>query len=324
MVEVKVVSRATRDGFGDGIIELGKINKNIFVLTGDLSESTRADRFQKLYPDRFFNLGISEQDLLGTAVGLALAGKIPFVCSFSVFIACRAYDQIRVSLCYNNQNVKIAATHSGLTTGPDGATAQALEDIAIMRALPNMSVIVPCDALEAKKATIAAANFPGPVFLKLGRQPFPIITSEPDPFQVGKANVMKEGKDLFIIACGIMVGEAQKASKALSEEGIDAGIINMHTIKPLDKQAIISAARAAGAIVTAEEHQVNGGLGSAVAEALVKYHPAPVEMVAVEDTFGESGTPQELLEKYGLTWKQIVSRAKVVLQRKHNHTKAGA
>ncbi len=316
MVEAKIISRATRDGFGDGIAELGKTNKNIFVLTGDMSESTRADRFQKLYPDRFFNLGICEQDMLGTAVGLSLAGKIPFVCSFSVFIACRAYDQIRVSLCYNNQNVKIAATHSGLTTGPDGATAQALEDIAIMRVLPNMSVIVPCDALEAKKATIAAANFPGPVFLKLGRQAFPAVTFESDPFQVGKANIMKDGKDLTIIACGIMVGEAQKAAKALAEEGIDAGIINMHTIKPIDRQAIIKAARTTGAIVTVEEHQINGGLGSAVAEVLAKYHPAPMEMVAVEDTFGESGTPQELLDKYGLNWKNIVNRAKAVLQRK--------
>jgi len=316
VVEVKVVSRATRDGFGDGIVELGKTNKNVFVLTGDLSESTRADKFQKLYPDRYFNMGISEQDLLGTAVGLALSGKIPFVCSFSVFIGCRAYDQIRVSLCYNNQNVKIAATHSGLTVGADGATAQALEDIAIMRVLPNMSVIVPCDAMEAKKATIAAASFPGPVFLKLGRQPFPVITSESDPFQVGKANVMKEGKDLYIIACGVMVGEAQKASKTLAEEGIDAGIINVHTIKPLDRQAIVTAARASGAIVTAEEHQVNGGLGGAVAEVLAKYQPVPLEMVAVEDTFGESGTPAELLEKYGLNWKQIVNRAKIVVKRK--------
>lgn len=321
MVEAKVVSRATRDGFGDGITELGKINKNVFVLTGDLSESTRADKFQKLFPDRFFNMGISEQDMLGTAVGLALSGKIPFVCSFSCFIGCRAYDQIRISLCYNNQNVKIAATHSGLTTGADGATAQVLEDIAIMRVLPNMSVIVPCDSLEAKKATIAAASFPGPVFMKLGRQAFPVVTSEADLFQVGKANILREGKDLSIIACGVMVGEALKASKALTEEGIDAGVINMHTIKPLDKQSIINAARITGAVVTAEEHQVHGGLGSAVAEVLSKHEPAPVEMVAVEDTFGESGSPQELLERYGLTWKNIVYKAKVVLQRKHNCSK---
>lgn len=311
-----VERKATRDGFGEGLMELGRANKDVFVLSGDLTESTRADRFAREFPQRFFNMGIAEQDMVGTAVGLSLTGKIVFVCSFSVFICGRAYDQIRISVCYNNANVKIAGTHSGLTVGADGATAQALEDIALMRVLPNMKVIVPADALEAKKATIAAASLPGPVYLRLGRPPFPVITQPSDHFEVGKAIVFRQGRDATIVACGVMVSEALKAAEALQSEGIDAGVINVHTIKPLDEAVLVGAARRTGAIVTAEEHQVFGGLGSAVAEALGRQCPAPLEMVAVEDTFGESGEPEELMEKYGLTWKHIQKKVKKVLERK--------
>lgn len=307
MSEVK--KAALRDGLGQGLLELGRSRKDVFVLAGDLAESTRAHLFGQQFPERFLNMGIAEQDMLGTAVGLSLAGKIPFVCSFTVFVCGRGYDQIRISVCYNNQNVKIAGSHSGLTVGPDGATAQALEDIAMMRVLPNMTVIVPADAVEARKATVAAASVPGPVFLRLGRHPVPIITAESDPFEVGKARVLRPGRDVTIVACGIMVADALNAARVLAEEGVDAGVINMHTIKPLDEAILIRAAQTTGAIVTAEEHQVSGGLGGAVAEVVTKHCPCLIEMVAVEDTFGESGDPDELREKYGLTWQRIREKA---------------
>lgn len=316
-----MTTKPTRDGFGEGLLELGKNNKDVFVLSGDLADSTRAEWFGKSYPERFLNMGIAEQDMVGMAAGLAMEGKIPFVCSFSCFITTRAYDQIRVSVCYNNVgkgnlNVKIAGTHSGITVGPDGATAQAMEDIAGMRVLPGMAVIVPVDAIEAKKAAIAAAAYPGPVYLRLGRGPVPVITREGDPFNIGKGNLMRQGKDVTIVACGILVSEALEAANKLSQEGIEAGVINMHTIKPLDGELLLDEARRTGAVVTAEEHQINGGLGGAVAECLVRSYPVPVEMVAVQDTFGESGGERELQEKYGLTAKEIVAAAKKVLSRK--------
>lgn len=308
--------KATRDGFGDGIVKLGKFNKDVFVLAGDLAGSTRADRFQEAYPERFLNMGICEQDMLGTAVGLSLAGKIPFVCSFSVFVLGRGYDQIRISVCYNNQNVKIIGSHSGITVGPDGATAQSLEDIAMMRVLPNMKVIVPADTIEAEKATLALVDFKGPAFLRLGREEVPLVTKEEDPFKIGKANIIYEGKDVAIIACGIMVYEAILARNELKKKGIEAAVINMHTIKPLDGETIRYAVKSCGAIVTAEEHQIYGGLGGAVAEFLSGDCPVFLKNVALNNVFGESGEPNELREKYGLTKREIVESAEIVLDLK--------
>lgn len=308
--------KATRDAFGEALVELGEENRKVVVLSGDLEDSTRAEYFKNAFPDRFFNLGIAEQDILGTAVGMSLDGLVPFACSFAVFLTNRAYGILRVSICYNRRNVKLVGSHVGLTVGEDGATAQCLEDLAITRVLPNLIVLSPADAVETKKATKAMAKIAGPVYMRVGRYPYPVITKESDPFTIGKANVMRQGKDVTIIACGIMVSEALKAADSLAGEGIESKVINMHTIKPLDADAIIQSARDTGGIVTAEEHQINGGLGSAVAEVLVRNHPVPMEMVAVRDTFGESGKPEELLKKYGLTDTDIVNAAINVIKRK--------
>jgi len=308
--------KATRDAFGETLVELGRKNRKIVVLSGDLEDSTRAEYFKKEFPERFFNLGIAEQDILGTAVGLSLDGLIPFACSFAVFLTNRAYDILRISICYNRRNVKIIGSHAGITVGPDGATAQCLEDFAVTRVLPNIIVISPVDAIETRKATEAMADICGPVYMRLGREPFPIVTKDSDPFSVGKANTMREGKDLTIIATGLMVSESLKATDVLSKEGIEARVINIHTIKPIDQESIIEAAKETGAIVTAEEHQINGGLGSAVAEVLVKNAPTPLEMVAVNDTFGESGDPEGLLKKYHLKDVDIVDAARKVVKRK--------
>jgi len=307
---------ATRDAFGEALVELGRKNKKIVVLSGDLEDSTRAEYFKREFPDRFFNLGIAEQDVLGTAVGLSLVGLIPFACSFAVFLTNRAYCILRISICYNERNVKVIGSHAGITVGPDGATAQCLEDFAITRVLPNIVVISPVDAIETRKATEAIADMCGPVYMRLGRVPFPIVTKNSDQFIIGRANTMREGKDLTIIATGLMVSESLKAADVLSEEGIEARVINIHTIKPIDVESIIKAAKETGAVVTAEEHQINGGLGSAVAEVLVKNAPAPLEMVAVNDTFGESGDPEGLLEKYHLKDVDIVAAARKVINRK--------
>lgn len=309
---------ALRDGFGQGLVELGRMRKDVFVLAGDLSESTRAYLFHDEFPDRFFNMGIAEQDMVGTAAGLALAGKIAFVSSFAVFLTSRAYDQIRISVCYNNQNVKLAGSHAGISVGPDGATAQAMEDIAIMRALPNMTVVAPADAVEARKATIAVAAHPGPVYLRLGRQPAPVVTREADMFEVGKAQMLRPGRDITIVACGIMVAEALRAADALASHGVDAGVINMHTIKPVDEAALMDAAARTRAILTVEEHQVHGGLGSAVAEVIAGHCPCLMDSVAVQDTFGESGESRELLQKYGLTWDGIRDKAVALVKKKQS------
>ena len=309
-------TKATREAFGEALVDLGRSNKDIVVLSGDLEDSTRAEYFKKEFPERFFNLGIAEQDIIGTAAGLSRVGFIPFACSFAAFITTNAYGVLRVTVCYNNMNVKIVGSHGGITVGPDGATAQALEDFATMRALPNMTVICPADALEAKKATYAAAKIRGPVYLRLGRIAVPVVTKESDPFVVGKANILKEGSGITIIACGLMVSESLKAAESLSGEGIEARVINVHTIKPIDKDAVIKAAKETGAVVTAEEHQINGGLGSAVAEILGRYYPAPMEMVAINDTFGESGDPESLLNKYHLKAADIVEAAKKAVSRK--------
>ena len=307
--------KATRDGFGEALLQLGRENKDIVVLSGDLEDSTRAEYFKKEFPDRFFNLGISEQDIAGTAAGLSKTGLVPFICSFAAFWA-NAFGVFRVSVCYNKCNVKIVGTHSGISVGPDGATAQALEDIAAMRVLPNMSVVCPADAYEAAKATKAIAAIGGPVYLRLGREAVPFVTDKDKPFVFGKADVLREGADAAIIACGHMVFESLNAAEKLSREGIEARVINMHTVKPADKEMIIKAAKETGAIVTAEDHQANGGLGGAVAEILACGCPAPVEMVAVRDTFGESGTGEELLEKYGLKDVDIVNAVKKAVSRK--------
>ncbi|MGA1863933.1 MAG: transketolase family protein [bacterium] len=308
--------KATRDAFGEALVELGRKNKKIVVLSGDLEDSTRADYFKKEFPDRFFNLGIAEQDILGTAVGLSLDGLVPFTSSFAVFLTNRAYGILRISICYNKRNVKVVGSHAGLTVGEDGATAQCLEDFAITRVLPNLIILSPADAVETKKATRAMAKISGPVYMRVGRYPYPVITKESDPFIIGKANVIREGKDVTIIACGLMVSESLMASEILAGEGIESRVINMHTIKPIDSDIIVKSAKDTHSIVTAEEHQINGGLGSAVAEVLGQNCPVPIEMVAVKDTFGESGSPEELLKKYHLKDVDIVNAVKKVIKRK--------
>ncbi|MDD4202120.1 MAG: transketolase family protein [Candidatus Omnitrophica bacterium] len=314
MTQKKMIS--TRDGFGKGLVELGRKNKNIVVLSADLTDSTRAGWFQKEFPERLFNLGVAEQDMIGTAAGFALSGKIPFACSFGVFASGRAWDQIRVSAAYMNLNVKIAGTHGGISVGPDGATHQAIEEIALMRILPNMKVIVPCDAIEAQKATIKAAETQGPVYLRLGRSGSPVITTEKEEFVIGKANVLKKGKDVAIFACGHMVYESLLAWEELQKQGISATVINLHTIKPLDSAAIIRAAKETGAIVSVEEHTLAGGVGSAIAEVMIQKHPVIMKMVGVKDRFGESGDPEALYKFFGLTAKDIVKAAKQAVKEK--------
>ena len=315
-MDAQVKPVPTRDGFGEEIVNIGKTNKDVVVLSGDLEDATRAEYFKKAYPERFFNLGIAEQDVIGTAAGLSTLGFIPFACSFAVFLTNRAYDMIRLDVCYNDLNVKIVCSHTGVTVGEDGASAQCLEDFAIMRVLPNIKVICPVDAIEARKATRAITQTKGPIYMRTSRAPFPVITKETDPFEIGKANILRPGKDVTLIACGIEVYESLQAAALLEKEGIQARVINMHTIKPMDEKVIIAAAKETGAIVTAEEHQINGGLGSAVAEVLAKHSPAPLEMIAVNDTFGETGSPAELLKKFHLKDTDIAAAARKVVKRK--------
>lgn len=307
---------ATRDAYGKALVKLGAQNTNVVVLDADLSKSTKTHDFKKNYPERFFNMGIAEQNLMGTAAGLAASGKVAFASTFAVFATGRAFEQIRNSIAYNKLNVKIAATHAGLTVGEDGASHQSIADMAVMRALPNMTVIVPADGIEAEKAVLYAAEMDGPVYIRLGRSAVPVLYDEEYRFQAGKASVLQAGKDVTIMACGIMVAEALKAAEELAGEGISAGVINISTIKPLDTAAIVKAAKETGAVVTAEEHSIIGGLGSAVAEALAENTPVPLVRVGVQDTFGESGKPQELLEKYGLTAASIKEAVRKVLKRK--------
>lgn len=307
---------ATRDGYGEAIMELGQTNPDVFVLSGDLTESTRTLTFSKKYPERFVESGVAEQNMAGMAAGLALEGKIPFVSSFAVFSPGRNWDQIRVSICYSQANVKIIGSHTGLLTGGDGATHQALEDIAITRCLPNMVVLAPCDKIETKKATIAAAQHVGPVYIRFARDKTPVFTTDETPFEIGKALVLRDGADATIIACGTMVYPSLEASEELSKEGYSIRVINSPSIKPIDVNTIVDAAKDTGAIVTTEEHQIYGGLGGAVAEVLTTNFPVPQEIVGVMDTFGESGEPKELWEKYGLTVEHIVSATKKAMERK--------
>jgi len=306
----------TRDGFGEELVALGKTNPNIVVTSGDLEDATRAEYFKKEFPERFFNLGIAEQDVIGTAAGLSTQGYVAFATSFAVFLTNRAYDMIRLDVCYNNLNVKLVASHGGVTVGEDGASAQCLEDFAIMRVLPNMKVICPVDYIEVKKATRVITKTYGPFYMRTSRAPLPIITKQEDAFVIGRANILRDGNDATVIACGVMVSEALSAAEKLKHEGIDLKVVNMHTIKPIDVQMIMNSAKETGAIVTAEEHQMAGGLGSAVAEVLGQHYPCPMEMVAVKDSFGESGTPTQLMTHYGLKDVNIVEAVKKVLRRK--------
>jgi transketolase len=316
MPETKMEMVPTRDGFGKGLVEAGRTNKRIVVLSADLTDSTRANWFKKEFPERFFGFGVAEQDMMCEAAGFALMGYIPFACTFGVFASGRAWDQIRVSVAYMNLPVKIIGTHGGVSVGPDGATHQALEEIALMRILPNMTVIVPCDAVEAKKATIRCAGTGGPVYIRLGRAPMPVITKPEDAFEIGRASIMRDGRDVSIFACGQMVYEGLLACDALKKDGISARLINMHTPKPIDRDTVIKAARETGAIVTAEEHTVLGGFGSAIAEIVTADEPVPVRMVGIQDKFGVSGEPDELFSHFGLTANHIAKAAKEALKLK--------
>jgi len=305
---IKMAKIATRDAYGQALAELGQEIEDIVVLDADLSKSTKTAVFAAKFPDRFFNMGISEQDMIGTAAGLAACGKIPFASTFAIFATGRAFEQIRNSICYPQLNVKIAASHAGITVGEDGATHQSIEDIALMRALPHMTVINPADAVEAKQAVKAAARHRGPVYIRLGRQAVETIFDESYKFELGKGVILKEGMDIAIIATGIMVHEALKAAEKLASQGINAMVINIHTIKPIDKDTILQAADC-GAIVTAEEHSVIGGLGSAVAEVLAQDKPTKMKILGIPDEFGQSGKPNELLEHYHLTAADISTAA---------------
>ncbi len=308
---------ATREAYGKALAKLGSENKNIVVLDADLSKSTKTADFLKEHPERFFNIGIAEGDLVVTAAGLSTCGKIPFASTFAMFAAGRAFEQIRNSICYPKLNVKIAATHAGLTVGEDGASHQAIEDISIMRSIPNMTVICPADDVETEAAVRAAAEYNGPVYIRLGRSAVPTINDENGyKYEIGKAVKLKEGKDVTIVATGIMVSKALDAANLLKEEGIDAEVINIHTIKPIDSQSLIESAKKTGAVITCEEHNIIGGLGSAVCEVLSENVAVPVKRIGVNDTFGESGKPAQLLEKYGLTAENIVNSAKEIIKRK--------
>lgn len=306
----------TRQGWADALIEMGEKDKRIAVLDADLAKSTLTCQFKDKFPDRFFDMGIAEQNMINVAGGLSLTGMIPFVTTYGVFVSGRAWEQIRTSICYGKLNVKFGGAHGGISVGPDGATHQALEEITIMRVLPNMTVIVPSDYYETKKAVLASAKIDGPVYIRFGREKVPVVTTKDTPFEVGKAIMMKEGNAVSIIACGVMVAEALDAAEELGKQGVDAEVINLHTIKPIDREAILASAKKTGCVVTAEEHQLAGGMGSAVIEVLAQELPVPVEMVGIKDTFGESGQPRELMEKYGITSKEIIAQALKVISRK--------
>jgi transketolase len=306
----------TRNGFGDGLVQAAMEDPNVVGLTGDLVESTRMLAFSQKFPERFIECGVAEQNMAGVAAGMALSGKVPFVSTYAVFCPGRNWDQVRVSICYNKANVKLTGAHAGISVGPDGATHQALEDIAITRVLPNMVVLAPCDAPYTKQATLAAAKHIGPVYLRFARHDSPVFTTDKTPFHLGKSTVLWEGKDVAIAACGPVLYEAMLAARDLETEGIGCRVIDVTSIKPLDVETIVQAAKDCGAFVTVEEHQIHGGMGSAVSEALSWNHPVPVEAVAMKDRFGESGEPMQLMEAFGLTAKDIKAAVKKVMLRK--------
>ena len=320
---------ATRQGYGEGLVEAGRRDERVVAMCADLTESTRTDLFKEEFPDRFIEVGVAEQALATLAAGMANYGKIPFIASYAAFSPGRNWEQIRTTIALNNVPVKIAGAHAGLTVGPDGATHQMLEDITLMRAMPNMVVIAPCDAIEAKKATLEAAFNGKPTYIRFAREKTPVFTSEETPFEIGKVEVYWDSlsqitnhksqitkRRAAIIACGPLVYEALLAAKELGESGIETEVINCHTIKPIDEDTIIEAAKKCGAVVTVEEHQVNGGLGGAVAEVLAKHYPVPMEFIGMPDHFGESGEPDELLEKWGMKSKHIIEAVKKVVERK--------
>jgi len=308
---------STRDGYGKGLVELGKQNPHVVVLSADLTDSTRASYFKDKFPKRFIEVGIAEQNMMGIAAGMALSGKIPFVSSYAVFSPGRNWEQLRISVCYQKTNVKIAGSHTGISIGPDGATHQGLEDIAITRCLPNLVVLAPCDSIQTKKATIAAANYPGPVYLRFTKQKTPVFTTENTQFEIGKAQVLQEGKDVTIIACGPLVYQALMTAKDLEKEKISVEVINNHTIKPLDTATILKSVQKTHCLVTVEDHQIMGGMGSAVIESLTQTYAAPVtEMIGINDSFGESGKSKELMKKYHLDKNSIIKAVKKTLARK--------
>ena len=308
--------KKTREGFGRALVDLGHEDPNVVVLVGDLTESTMVSFFAEEFPDRFFEIGIAEQNMACIAAGMAAMGKVPYFATYGAFASCRSADQIRVSIAYSNLPVKIGGAHGGISVGPDGATHQAMEEFAIIRSIPNMNLVVPCDYWEARKATRAAAAVPGPVYIRFGREDVPVVTDESTPFTFGKGEIFGEGTDVTVIACGVMVNEALRARRTLAERGTSVRVVNLHTLKPIDRELIVRCARETGAIVTAEEHQVHGGLGGAVAEVVVQAHPVPMEMVAVHDRFGESGKPAELMAAFGLKEKDVVAAIERVLERK--------
>jgi len=307
---------ATRDAFGEILLKLGEEDKNLVVLTADLAESTRVKKFAEKFPERFFNMGIAEQNMMGVAAGLARCGKTVIATTFAIFASGRAWEQVRYSISHSYLNVKIVATHGGISVGEDGSSHQGTEDISLMRTIPGMKVIVPADGVETKKAIQAAIKVKGPVYIRLGRAKTPVIFKEDYPFQIGRGYIIRKGKDVSIFTCGIMLSQALKAEEKLKEEGISAEVINISTLKPLDEKIIIESAHSTGAVVTAEEHQIIGGLGSAVAETLGENYPVPLERIGIKDKFGESGKPEELFEKYQLTANDIYKAAKKAIGRK--------
>jgi transketolase len=316
-MEIEILgNKDTRSGFGEGLAELGRTNPNVVALCADLTGSLKMDAFLKENPERFFQIGIAEANMMCIAAGMTIGGKIPFTGTFANFSTGRVYDQIRQSIAYSQKNVKICASHAGLTLGEDGATHQILEDVGMMRMLPNMTVIVPADFNQTKQATIAIADHQGPVYLRFGRPVMPIFIKPDAPFVIGKADIIKEGTDITIIACGHLVWKSIEAIKVLEERGISVELINMHTIKPLDESAILLSVEKTKCVVTAEEHMINGGLGEAVSQVLARKMPVPQEFVGVNDTFGESGAPMELMTKYGIDTEDIINAALKALARK--------
>ncbi|MBQ9254798.1 MAG: transketolase family protein [Bacteroidales bacterium] len=317
MKEYKILGeKDTRSGFGEGLVLAARENPNVVALCADLTPSVRMDLFQKEFPERFVEVGIAESNMISIASGMAICGKVPFVGSFAAFSTGRTYDQIRQSVAYSNTNVKIAGSHAGLTLGEDGATHQILEDIGLMKMLPNMVVINPCDHTQTKQATVAAARYNGPVYLRYGRPKVPVFLTEDTPFEIGKALMLNEGKDVSIIATGHLVWPSIQAAAELEKEGISAEVINIHTIKPLDNEAILSSVKKTGCVVACEEHMYNGGLADSIAQLLARNYPAPMEYIGVDDTFGESGKPMELMTKYGLDTEHIVLAVKKAIERK--------
>lgn len=307
----------TRNGFGEGLIEAGNRNKNVLAICADLAESTRMEGFKKAHPDQYLEIGVAEQMLVAMAGGLASAGKIPWIASYAMFNPGRSWEQVRTIMALNETNVKIAGAHAGVSVGPDGATHQAIEDIAIMRVIPHMFVVVPCDSVQTKKATLALSETFGPTYLRFAREKSAIITTEDTPFEIGKAQTFRDGDDVAIVACGILVYNALIAAEELAkEDGISVRVVNNHTVKPMDEPAIVAAAKECGAVVTVEEHQVHGGMGSRVAEILAEKHPVPIEFIGVRDTFGQSGDPVELIEHYGMGTIAIKEAARRAYKRK--------